>query len=65
MRKYYTELMSRGISYILKATCIGHILHRNRSKHITAGKIGGIEAMGRSRTRHRQIVDDLKEVTGY
>jgi hypothetical protein len=21
--------------------------------------------MGRSRTRHRQIVDDLKEVTGY
>jgi hypothetical protein len=45
---------------------IGHILHRNcLLQQVIEGKIkGGIEVTGRRR-RHRKLLDDLKERSGY
>jgi hypothetical protein len=50
-----------------KANWIGHILSRNcLLKHIIEGKIkGGIKMMERKGRRSKQLLDDLKERTGY
>jgi hypothetical protein len=61
----------RGISYIQHVECrlarCGHILHRNcLLKHVTEGEIQGrTEVMGRRGRRSLQLLDDLKEKTGY
>ena len=46
---------------------IGHILGRNcLLKHFIGGKIGGgIEVMGGRGRSSKQLLDDLKETTGY
>jgi hypothetical protein len=50
-----------------RANWIGHILHGNcLLKHVIEGKIEGrIEVMGRRGRRRKQLLDDLKEKTGY
>jgi hypothetical protein len=50
-----------------KANCIGHMLRRNcLLKHVIEGKIEGrIEMTGRRGRRRKQLLDDLKEKTGY
>jgi hypothetical protein len=50
-----------------KANWIGHILHRNcLLKQVIEGKIKGrIELTQRQGRRRKQLLDDLKENTGY
>jgi hypothetical protein len=50
-----------------RANWSGHILRRNcLLKHVIEGKIEGrIEVTGRRERRHKQLLDDLKEKTGY
>jgi hypothetical protein len=50
-----------------KANWSGHILRRNcHLKHIIEEQIEGrIEVTWRRRRRHRQLLDNLKEQTGY
>jgi len=50
-----------------KAKWIGHILRRNcLLRRVIEGKIqGGIEVTGRQGRRRRQLLDNLKERTGY
>jgi hypothetical protein len=50
-----------------KANWIGHILRRNcLLKHVIEGKLEGrIEVTGRRERRRKQLLDDLKERTGY
>jgi hypothetical protein len=50
-----------------KTNWIGHILSRNYLlKYIIEGEIEGrIEVTGRRRRRRMQLLDDLKEKTGY
>jgi hypothetical protein len=36
-----------------------------RLKHITKGKIEGVEVTGRQGRRRKQLLDDLKETRGY
>jgi hypothetical protein len=50
-----------------KANWVVHILHRNcLLKHIIEGKMeGGIEVTRRQSRREKQLLDDLKEMTGY
>jgi hypothetical protein len=50
-----------------KANWIGHILRRNcLLKHLMEGKLEGkIEMTGTRRKRRKQLLDDLKEKTGY
>jgi hypothetical protein len=49
-----------------KANWIGHILHSNfLLKHVSEGRIEGrIEATGRQARRHKQLLDNLKEIRG-
>jgi hypothetical protein len=49
------------------AKWIGQILHRNCFlKHVIEGKVGGrIEVTGRRERRHKQLMDGLKDKTGY
>jgi hypothetical protein len=51
----------------MKANWIGHILRTNyRLKHVTEGKKKGrIEVTARWGRRRNQLLDDLKENTGY
>ena len=51
----------------LKAYWIGHTLRRNcLVKHGMEGQIEGrLEVRGRRGRRHRQLLDDLKEMRGY
>jgi hypothetical protein len=53
--------------YRRKANWIGHILRRNcLPKHVTEGKLEGrTEMTGRRGRRRKQLLDDLKEKTGY
>jgi hypothetical protein len=50
-----------------KANWIGHFLHRNcLLKHVIEGKLEGrIEMTGRRGRSLKQLLDDLKEKTGY
>jgi len=50
-----------------KANWIGHILRRNcLLQQVIERKIkGGIEVMGRQGRRHRKLLNDLKDRTGY
>ena len=50
-----------------KANWIGHILRKNWVlKHVIEGKLEGrIEVTGRGARRSKQLLDDLKEETGY
>ena len=50
-----------------KVIWIGHILRRNcLLQRVIEGKIKGqIEVKGRRGRRHRKLLDDLKERTGY
>jgi hypothetical protein len=50
-----------------KANWIGHSLRRNcLLKHVIEGKlVGRIEMTGRRGRRRKQLLDDLKEKTGY
>ena len=50
-----------------KANWIGLVLRRNcHLKHIIEEQIAGrIEVTGRRRRKHRQLLDNLKEKTGY
>jgi hypothetical protein len=50
-----------------KDNCLGNILRRNcHLKHVIEGKIEGIiEAMGRRRREHKQVLFDLRERRGY
>ena len=50
-----------------KANWIGHIMRRNcLLQRIIEGKIkGGIEVTRRRGRKHRKLLDDLKERTGY
>jgi hypothetical protein len=50
-----------------KADWIGHILCRNcLLQQVIEGKTeGGIEVTGRQGRRHRKLLDDLKERSGY
>ena len=71
MKKCYKESRRRGISYIQykgrKANWIGHTLSRNCSlQSVIAGKIEGrIEVTGCVGRRRKQLLDDLKETTGF
>ena len=49
------------------ANWIGHILHRNcLLKHVTAAKMEGwLEVTGRQKTICEQLLNNLKEMTGY
>jgi len=51
----------------MEASWIGHIWRRNcLLRHVIEGKIeGGIEVTGRGGRRGKQLVDGLKENTGY
>jgi hypothetical protein len=62
----YTEHFGVFISK-WKANWIGHILGRNcLLQQVTEGKIKwGIEMTGRRGRRHRKLLDDLRERTGY
>jgi hypothetical protein len=50
-----------------KANWIGHILRRNcLLKHVTEGMTDGrIEVPGRRGRKRKQLVDEIKEKTGY
>jgi hypothetical protein len=50
-----------------KANWIGHILRRNcLLKQVIEGRLEGrIEVTGRRRRRRKQLLDGLKEKTGY
>jgi hypothetical protein len=50
-----------------KANWIGHMLRRNCFlKHVVEGNIEGrIEGIGRRGGRRKQLLDNLKEETGY
>jgi hypothetical protein len=69
MKKYYTRQRRKATSYELrtnkrrKATCIGHILHRNcLLKQIILGKI---EVRRRRGRRCKQLLGSLKEKRWY
>jgi hypothetical protein len=65
----HTTEKKRNILHTIKrrkAKWIGHILHTNcLLKHITEGKIEGTEVTGRQERKCKQLLDDLKETTGY
>jgi predicted ribonuclease YlaK len=68
VKKHHTE--SRNVGHktkIRKANLIGHILCRKSVlKHVIEGKIEGtMEVAGRRGRRHKQLLDDLREQTGY
>jgi hypothetical protein len=71
MKKYYIESRRIGISYMQlkrrKVNCVGHILCRNcLLKHVFKGKIDRrIEVMGRRGGRRKQLLEYLREATGY
>ena len=49
-----------------KANWIGHILRRNcLLKQVIEGKIKGQIEVTRRRGRHKKLLDDLKDRTGY
>jgi hypothetical protein len=49
-----------------KAIQIGHIVRMNfLPKQFSEGQTEGIEMTGGRRRRRRQLLDDLKEMTGY
>jgi hypothetical protein len=49
-----------------KANWIGHILLRYCClKHMIGEKIGETEVRGRQGRRHKQLLNDLKETSGY
>ena len=49
------------------SNCTGHVLHRNcLLKQVIERKIGRkLEVKERGRSRHKQLVNDLKERRGY
>jgi hypothetical protein len=68
MKKYYIE--ERNILHTVKrrkANWIGHILRRNcLLRHAIEGNTEGrIQLTGRRARRSKQLLDDLKEKTGY
>jgi hypothetical protein len=52
---------------IRKANWVGHVLCRNcLLKHVIEGKMeGGVQVTGRRGRRCKQLLDDLKETSGY
>ena len=49
-----------------KAKWVGHILRRNcLLKHVIEAKIEGIVVTRRQGIRRKQVLDDLKDTTGY